>query len=223
MISGARFGPFCAVLMLSVPLLAGESGLPDYGAAAGSCPAAAKTCLGIHLYVAVKDGVPVVESDWIASQVSNANRLFAPLEVAFEVVAAEVLPTDCLRVADRAARDGLGRTRWSKNAIHVFVTGRLDNVDEPGEIYGVHWRDRQQTSHRWIILSAIAWPHTLVHELGHYFGLPHSEDAVSIMTKGAPVPVPARERIFTEAQQRKMRRRLKRLLDSRMLRPLPRP
>ena len=191
--------------------------LPDYVASASACPQTAKTCLGLHLHVAVDDAGPVVDVAWMAAQIANANRLFAAIGTGFMVVKAETLPKEAVHVATRTDRDLLGRKRWTAGPIHVFVAGRLDNVDEEGEIYGVHWRDRKQTSHRWIILSARSWSHTLVHELGHFFGLPHSSAPTSIMTKGAPDPVPAGQRVFTDPQLKKMLRRLHRKLKDKHL------
>ena len=170
--------------------------------------------LGIALYIAPgKDG-PVVTPEWMEEQVAKANSLFAEMDLVFEVAETHNLEPDEARIEGKEARDLLGRTRYKKGLIHVFVVGYLGNVDEKGEIYGVHWRDRKKTSRRWIILSAIAWDFTLVHELGHFFGLSHCDLPASIMNKTGKDPTPMAERGFTPSELKTMKRRLKRKLKS---------
>ena len=108
-------------------------------------------------------------------------------------------------IVSRLDRDKLGRPHFSRGVVHVFVVGSLADVDGPGEIRGVHWRDRANTARRWVILSSIAGSLTLTHELGHFFSLPHSRYAGSLMNKQPGGP-PFAERRFHAKEAAKMRR-----------------
>lgn len=185
-------------------------------AATPGCPEAAERCFALRLHVAEDaDGTPVVDARWLLAQVEHANDVFADVAVGFEIDA--VLPTNAKyeRVLTRRDRDRLGRTSHDRRLIDVFVVAQLANVDDPGDIRGVHWRDRAKRSDRWIILSAIAPPPVLAHELGHYFGVPHTTAPKSIMNKTGSDPTPFAERRFAPAEQRRITASAKRFAKAR--------
>ncbi|MEL6182489.1 MAG: matrixin family metalloprotease [Myxococcota bacterium] len=185
------------------------------------CGAAAKACVPLVVHVVVDvEGRAVQTPDWMAHHLREANRHFAPLGVEFAVVQLAALPAKATIVATRADRDRLGRGRWRRGQIAVFVVGQLDNVDEPGEIRGVHWRERARRSRRWVILSAIAPSMVLAHELGHFYGLPHSSYPVSIMNKKPRRDPPLEARTFAPPEIALMRRRLKAMRRSGVIQTL---
>ena len=172
------------------------------------CPAAARRCFELAVHVVEVDEVPVQTPVWLAAQVREANRLFAPIGVGFRV--GSVAPVDAERtdVDTRLDRDLLGRDEHSLGVIHVFVVRRLADVDVEGEVIrGVHWRDRADTSRRWIILSSIASSMVLAHETGHFFGLPHSSYRTSIMNKSPHMNPPWPMRTFVDEELAIMGRR----------------
>ena len=142
-----------------------------------------------------------------AEEMRNADLLFAPANVRF-VQSGEVRLGDSIgAVDDRDARDRLAThvetTRGGEpSRIHVFVTSRLSDVDAPGERGGVHWRFRQRRSTHYIILSSHTWPTTLAHELGHYFGNPHSRTPNNIMSYERDGTTPP---VFDAQQLRRIR------------------
>ncbi|MCB9732645.1 MAG: hypothetical protein H6745_08565 [Deltaproteobacteria bacterium] len=209
-----------ALLLLAAPAPAP----PELTSRPPRCPAAADLCFGLVVHVATDpDGRLAQDADWLAEQVAAANDRFAPMGVGFEVDAAELLGPEAWHVADRAARDALGRApHKNPGRVDVFITARLENVDEPGEIRGVHWRDRRRRADRWIILSAIAPRHVLAHELGHYFGLPHTLALGSLMNTSGNDPTPREERRFLPAEERRVAARAKALAKRRELVPRPR-
>lgn len=151
------------------------------------------------------------DETFLSTQLSRANELFAGIDTCFEMETAP-LPGVATRVSTRAERDGLGRGRFARGVVHVFVVDRLDDVDVPAdeageltEIRGVHWRDRANRQRRWIILSRISPPHVLAHELGHFFGLPHGTDPQSIMNKTPRFEPPESKRVFVPAELKKMK------------------
>jgi hypothetical protein len=71
----------------------------------------------------------------------------------------------------------------------VFVVGSLRDVDDPArQRRGVHWH--ASSGAHYLILVASAPATVLAHELGHYFGNPHShvlDNVMSYERSGAPV------------------------------------
>ena len=171
------------------------------------CDPAAKHCFGLFVHVVVDDeGAPVQSLEWVTAQIAGAQDRFAEAaDASFEVVEVEPLAAAHRDIVSRLDRDKLGRPHFSRGVVHVFVVGSLADVDGPGEIRGVHWRDRANTARRWVILSSIAGSLTLTHELGHFFSLPHSRYAGSLMNKQPGGP-PFAERRFHAKEAAKMRR-----------------
>lgn len=187
------------------------------------CPVEARRCFELAVHVVMEDEEPVGPPQWFARHVQQANRLFAPIGVGFFV--GSIAPVDPV-FADtqtRRQRDEIGRHEHSLGVVHVFVVRRLANVDADGEVIrGVHWRDRADTSRRWIILSSIASPLVLAHEMGHFFGLPHSRYRTSLMNKSPHRDPPWSERIFVEQELAIMRERRDQMLADGTLRAVRR-
>ncbi len=186
-----------------------------------SCDKARAHCFGIQLHVAPDEqGNLIVTSDWLAQQVAEAERHFTPLDVGFEVVGADLLPDAARHLETRKDRDALAAGGLPGRVIHVYITGKLDDVDTAGAIaYGVTWR---RDDRKYIIVSAAAWPRTLAHELGHFFGLPHSTYAISIMNKSDRKDPPREQRTFADAEIVAMRPAVVRLVRDKVIAERPR-
>ena len=175
-------------------------------------------CFGVHLHMVVTPEGAAQDVAWVRAQVEEADRHFALIDTSFEIVAADAVPASELEIDDRDERDALGHDRFTRGVVHVFVVGRLADVDIAGnEIRGVHWRERADRTHRWIILSRIAGSLVLSHELGHFFGLPHSTYDVSLMNKTVRLTAMVSELTFAEPEVARMRKHRDRMLASKML------
>jgi hypothetical protein len=175
---------------------------------APACDAARAHCFKIQLHV-TRDTNFVVTPEWIAAKVDAAARLFEPLDTTFELAGIDELPAKFARVATRADRNAIANGRLGGTTLHVFVVAKLDDVDHAGdEIRGVTWHAHDTT---YIILSSIAPERTLAHELGHFFGLPHSTYAISIMNKTPRDEPPPEDRRFADEEIEAMRRVIKRM------------
>lgn len=214
--SGPTVGAMGAVTLIAARE---ELGREAFVTGSPPCPPAAERCFEIALHVVEEDGEDVQTPQWVAEEVREANRLFAPIGVGFRVGSAKVVDARFADVKTRLDRDLLGRDEHSLGVVHVFVVRRLADVDVEGEVIrGVHWRDRAETSRRWIILSSIAAPVVLAHELGHFFGLPHTKHPRSLMNKSPHLDPPWHLRDFPKEEQAIMARRRDEMLADGTLR-----
>ena len=202
------------VMLLRVGALA-----QAFEAAAPACPEDAKYCFGVELFVVLEDGEPVQSAKWWAAEAARANDLFAPMDVGFELAAVHFIGAGWAHIDNRLTRDRLGRRDREPGLVHVFMVRQLDDVDIEGNLlYGVHWRDRGRAGQRWIILSARdGSATTFAHEAGHYFGLPHSSYAVSIMNKTPRSDPPWPERVFAQPEVARAVRHRDRMVTEKFL------
>ena len=211
--------PLIAVAALA-PAARAEGELDAIAQAVPACDPARAHCFGLEVHVTVGEHGPIATPAWLAAQVAEANRQFAPIGVGWQLAGIGPLPAAAARVADREARDAFA-PQVAGAVIHVFVTARLDDIDQDGEeIRGVTWR---RGDAKYVILSTIAMDLVLAHELGHVFGLPHSRYAISLMNKTKRAkPAPA-DRRFAGEELPIMRETLARLLKQKRLADQPAP
>lgn len=220
MVSGPTVGALGAAAMAQVRERLGREA---FVTGSPRCPAKARRCFGLAVHVVEENGDPVGPPQWFARHVHEANRLFAPIGVGFFVGSVAPVDPSFADTQTRLQRDQIGRHEHSLGVVHVFVVRRLANVDADGEVIrGVHWRDRADTSRRWIILSSIASPLVLAHEMGHFFGLPHSRYRTSLMNKSPHRDPPWSERTFVEEELAIMRTRRDEMLADGTLRAVRR-
>lgn len=115
-------------------------------------------------------GRPVRDKEWLRAQLERANGVFAPAGVSFAAIGFEAIDAQVLE--SREDRHALGR-RLERGVVNVFVVSAMRDVDDPREWRrGVHWRLPWRRDRHFIVVTAIAPPTTLAHELGHFFGNP---------------------------------------------------
>jgi hypothetical protein len=148
-------------------------------------------------------GRTIAHEDWLGAQLATAQALFAPFAVGFAKIDGAPLEARVARVETRGDRDAFA-AHTAAHSIDVFIVESLRDVDEPGRMRrGVHWH--APGGAHYVILIATAPPAVLAHELGHYFGNPHSPVADNVMSyrrTGAPVFFDAEQgqRITTRAR-----------------------
>jgi hypothetical protein len=167
----------------------------------------------IAVTVALEGGRPAVDEAWVDAQIAEANRLYAAVPVRFQRVAWRTTDAFPAHLVSREDRDRAAAA-LGPGVINLRVAASLLDVDEPGRVRrGVHWRLRADPRRRCILLSSIAPPAVLAHELGHYFGNGHSDVPDNLMSyerTGADVAL-------DPAQLRQVRQALRAALASREL------
>lgn len=162
--------------------------------------------LPVRVAIVADASGPAVGDAWLGERFSTAQELLAGSGV--RVMLAGTRPLDA-RHADletRADRSALARL-LEPNVVNVFVVRVLRDVDEVGLRQGVHWHVGRK---HYVIVAATSGRTTLCHELGHFFGLSHSDVVGNVMSydRGSRPP------FFDDAQAARMRARATRLLRS---------
>lgn len=206
------------LLAIANPASANDTSTFDaFAHAAPTCDPALPHCVEIRLHVAHTDTGPVVTPEWMANQLVVANRHFAPIDVSFQIASVDELSTAHLR--NRKERSALAK-HLGKQVIDVFVTGALEDIHIVGEQrYGVAWTVKGR---KYVIVSATARNITLAHEIGHFFGLPHSTYPISIMNKTKRTEPPPAERRFSDEEFAKMKPFMVALFKTKRLRNVKR-
>lgn len=154
---------------------------------------------------------PAVAPAWLDERFSIAQGLLAGSGV--HVVLRGTRPLDARHAAleTRADRSALARL-LEPAVVNVFVVRSLRDVDEVGLRQGVHWHVGRK---HYVIVAATSGPTTLCHELGHFFGLSHSDVRGNVMSydRGSRPP------FFDPAQGARMRARARLFLRSGEVRP----
>jgi len=181
--------------------------------------AAASTTFGLSIAVAKKDGAPVRDEAWIASQIAEANTLFSRADVSFRWTLVKELAPAHTEMHTRADRDALSALTEPRGVVDIFLVASLEDVDEPGRMRkGVAWT-HEPDKKRYIVLSAEAPKQVLAHELGHFFGNPHTtvpDNLMSYVRTGDAVS-------FDDFQIDRIRSFSRRFLDSGRLVEAPVP
>lgn len=132
--------------------------------------------------VASEAGKPVRDDAWIDAQLAEAERLFGPRGIHLKKTAQKPLEEKLARLETRKDRDALAG-QLQKGAINVLIVASLRDVDDP-RLYrmGVHWAPVGKKGVHYVIVAKDAWESTMAHEIGHFFGLPHSAKKNNLMS-----------------------------------------
>jgi hypothetical protein len=171
--------------------------------------------LTIDFQIARVDGEAVVPIAFVEERLEQANQIYAPYGVHFDAGTILDLAAQHAALETPSDRDALG-AKVRRGVINCFVVRSLRDVDEPERMRrGVHWHSRAFAGAHYVILSSIAGPDVLAHELGHFLGNPkHSEVAGNLMSyqRGEVPP------FLDQAQLRRLNRVLHGYLSSGELR-----
>lgn len=175
-------------------------------------PARRPTVLPIAWHVVHDEHGPVVSDAFLTERLARANVIFAQYGVAFAAIGRDALPARHAALETRADRDALAPAAL-EGVINAFAVRSLRDVDDPTQMRrGVHWH---APAAHFVIVSSIAGPNVLAHELGHFLGNRAHSDAPGNLMSYRPGPgLP----VLDTAQQRKLRRAVKSYLARRELR-----
>lgn len=126
--------------------------------------------LPILFSISLLGGKAVVEDSWIEQQLTWANHIYWPSGVTFEEAGKRPLDERHAKLETRQDRHDL-TPKVVDGVINCFVVHSLRDVDDPSRYrQGVHWRPPGFAGKHFVVLSSIAGPTVLAHELGHFFG-----------------------------------------------------
>lgn len=157
-------------------------GAPFVGSATSALRAQDPAAFPLSIAIASEGQARVVDDAWLEAELAAANAIFSPSNVSFTVRATRPLDARFTHLETRADRHALG-AELQPGVINVFVVGSLRDVDDPSQMRrGVHWRPAGLPGAHFVIVSSVSGPDVLAHELGHFFGNPHSDTPNDVMS-----------------------------------------
>lgn len=170
----------------------------------------------LTIHVATTNRMPVVSQRRMRDSIARANNELRHFGVELEIRAVEPLREGYSHVTGADHRLALAELAHRDGSVHVFWVERvaLDANDEQNtRVSGIHWRYfglRKRTRQReYVVVAHDAPLTTLVHELGHAFGLGHRRAASNLMCSCQRTDAPG----FTSRQGRMLRVGARRFLS----------
>jgi hypothetical protein len=197
-----------APLLLLFAILAGGLATPS------SAYAREVLQIPVTVHVATSSGRSVVSEQHVLASIIRANRELAAFDI--ELVVTRIVPMrGGSHIETQDHRFDLGRRADRDGTIHVFFVERVKlNNSRKGDrrVSGMHWRyhglEPDIRGHEYLAVAHNAPATTLVHEVGHAFGLTHDSDTDNLMCSCRR----SLDSEFTERQGRRLRIGAKRFL-----------
>jgi hypothetical protein len=162
----------------------------------------------LTIHFATLAGEQVVSHASMQQSLRRANLALAAFGVRLYVRAFEVLPEGYSSVTESDERIRLAELSRRDGTVHVFFVDRVTLFNArrtDGRVSGMHWRYHGLTSdlrrREYVVVAGDAPDTTLVHELGHTFGLDHETEPENLMCSCRRSDLP----VFSAAQGKKIR------------------
>ncbi len=161
------------------------------------------------LHIATVTDRPALDPRRLERAVKKTNQALAGFGIEVYVAAVVLLPEGYSNIRSRRHRRALAEYAPSDGTVHVFLVQsvELGNVTKADRgVRGLHWRyrgvRRKLRNREYVVVGSDAPATTLVHEVGHLFGLEHDPGRQNLMCSCREGP----QQIFTRSQGVEIRR-----------------
>lgn len=162
----------------------------------------------LTIHIATGEGRAAFDVRRLDRAVESANEAMRPYGLSVYVARIFLMPDGYAKVRHRRDRRKLAGFAAPDGSVHVFLVNSLElggPLRADRSVRGLHWKYRglvgRMRNREYLVVSNDAPPTTLVHEIGHLFGLEHDTSQQNLMCSCRQGP----RQIFTLHQGWKMR------------------
>lgn len=162
----------------------------------------------LTVHIATGEGRMAFDLRRLDRAVDSANAALRPYGLSVYVAKIFLMPDGFAKVRHRRDRRKLAQFAAPDGSVHLFLVNSLElggPLRADRSVRGLHWRYRgllgRMRNREYLVVSNDAPPTTLVHEIGHLFGLEHDTSQQNLMCSCREGP----RQIFTMRQGAQMR------------------